>query len=71
MPGDDLPDGIPEMTLDKNLAAERPAAKVDTTAPAVPAKVAAEMEKNKAAKGRAKTHCHGQIGGRGGKSRID
>jgi type II secretory pathway predicted ATPase ExeA len=50
MPGDDLPDGIPEMTLDKNLAAERPAAKADTTAPAVPAKVAAEMEKNKAAK---------------------
>ena len=50
MPGDDLAGGIPEMTLDKNLAAGRPAAKADTTAPAVPAKVAAEMEKNKAAK---------------------
>ena len=50
MPGDDLVDGIPEMTLDKNLAAGRPAAKADTTAPAVPAKVAAEMEKNKAGK---------------------
>jgi type II secretory pathway predicted ATPase ExeA len=108
-PGDDLADGIPEMTLDKNLAAGRPAAKADTTAPAVPAKVAAEMEKNKAANEPAakagidpsvppqvaaemernkaanepaakaeidpsvpaKTHCHGQFGGRGGKSRID
>ena len=43
-------DGIPEMTLDKNLAANRPAAKAGTTAPAVPEQVSAEMEKNKAAK---------------------
>ncbi|MCZ6808965.1 MAG: AAA family ATPase, partial [Proteobacteria bacterium] len=46
---DKLEDGIPKMTLDKNLAAGRPAAKLATTAPAVPPKVAAEMEKNKAA----------------------
>ena len=43
-------DGIPKMTLDKNLAANRPAAKAGTTAPAVPEQVSAEMEKNKAAK---------------------
>ncbi len=47
---DKLEDGIPKMTLDKNLAAGRPAAKLATTAPAVPPQVAAEMEKNKAAK---------------------
>ena len=46
---DKLEDGIPKMTLDKNLAAGRPAAKLATTAPAVPPQVAAEMEKNKAA----------------------
>jgi len=49
MRSDKLEGGIPAMTLDKNLAAGRPAAKLATTAPAVPPKVAAEMEKNKAA----------------------
>ncbi len=41
--------GIPEMTLDKNLAAGRPATKVET-APAIPKQVAAEMDKYKAAR---------------------
>ena len=50
-PGDSdkLAGGIPEMTLDKNLAAGRPATKVET-APAIPKQVAAEMDKYKAAR---------------------